>query len=53
MLCRERQRPARQQPYRCAGAGGEALREAGFTENDLNMMFKDNPAKLVKLPVLP
>ena len=30
-----------------------ALRAAGFTEKELNMMFKDNPAKLVKLPVLP
>jgi len=30
-----------------------ALRGAGFTEKELNMMFKDNPAKLVKLPVLP
>ena len=31
----------------------KALRAAGFAEKDLNMMFKDNPAKLVKLPVLP
>jgi hypothetical protein len=31
----------------------KALRAAGFTEKELNMMFKDNPAKLVKLPVLP
>jgi uncharacterized protein DUF6282 len=30
----------------------KALRGAGFTEKELNMMFKDNPAKLVKLPVL-
>ena len=30
----------------------KALRAAGFTEKELNMMFKDNPAKLVKLPVL-
>jgi hypothetical protein len=30
----------------------KALRGAGFTENELNMMFKDNPAKLIKLPVL-
>ena len=30
-----------------------ALRGAGFTEKELNLMFKDNPAKLVKLPVLP
>ena len=29
-----------------------ALRGAGFTEKELNVMFKDNPAKLVKLPVL-
>jgi hypothetical protein len=27
-----------------------ALRDAGFTENDLNLMFKENPARLVKLP---
>ena len=30
----------------------KALRGAGFTEKELNMMFKDNPARLVKLPVL-
>jgi hypothetical protein len=30
----------------------KALRGAGFTEKELNTMFKDNPAKLVKLPVL-
>ena len=30
----------------------KALRAGGFTEKDLNLMFKDNPAKLVKLPVL-
>jgi hypothetical protein len=30
----------------------KALRGAGFTERELNMMFKDNPAKLIKLPVL-
>ena len=30
----------------------KALRGAGFTEKELNMMFKDNPAKLIKLPVL-
>ena len=34
-------------------AAAKALRGAGFTEKELNMMFKDNPAKLVKLPVLP
>ena len=30
----------------------KALRAAGFTEKELNMMFKENPAKLIKLPVL-
>jgi hypothetical protein len=30
-----------------------ALREAGFREADLNRMFKENPARLVKLPPLP
>src|SRR5262249_44666240 len=30
----------------------KALRGGGFTEKELNMMFKDNPAKLIKLPVL-
>jgi hypothetical protein len=30
----------------------KALREAGFGEPALNKMFKDNPAKLVKLPPL-
>src|SRR5262245_14258440 len=30
----------------------KALRAAGFTEKELNLMFKDNPARLVKLPVL-
>ena|SRR5882672_3171072 len=28
-----------------------ALREAGFSEADLTVMYKDNPAYLVKLPV--
>ncbi len=28
------------------------LREAGFSEEDLNRMFKENPARLVGLPVL-
>jgi hypothetical protein len=27
------------------------LREGGFSESDLNLMFKENPARLVKLPV--
>lgn len=27
------------------------LREAGFGEDDLNLMFKDNPAKVLGLPV--
>src|SRR5262249_24340169 len=31
----------------------KTLRDAGLTETDLNRMFKDNPARLVKLPVLP
>jgi hypothetical protein len=30
----------------------KALRAAGFTEKELDLMFKDNPAKLIKLPVL-
>jgi hypothetical protein len=30
----------------------KALREAGFNEADLNRMFKENPARLVKLPPL-
>jgi hypothetical protein len=30
----------------------KALRQAEFTEDDLNRMFKSNPAKLIKLPVL-
>jgi hypothetical protein len=30
-----------------------ALREAGFREADLNKMFKDNPARLIKLAPLP
>ena len=29
----------------------KGLRTAGFTEPQLNQMFKQNPAKLVKLPV--
>jgi predicted metal-dependent phosphotriesterase family hydrolase len=28
------------------------LREDGFSEDDLNLMFKENPARLVKLPVI-
>jgi hypothetical protein len=31
----------------------KALREAGLSEGDLDKMFKENPAKLVKLPLLP
>jgi hypothetical protein len=30
----------------------KALRAGGFSEHDLNLMFKDNPAILVKLPVM-
>jgi hypothetical protein len=30
-----------------------SLRSAGYAEADLNTMFKDNPAFLVNLPVLP
>lgn len=30
----------------------KALRAGGFSERDLDLMFKDNPAILVKLPVL-
>ena len=29
------------------------LRQAGFSENDLKLMFKDNPAKVLGLTVLP
>jgi predicted metal-dependent TIM-barrel fold hydrolase len=29
----------------------KALRDAGFGESDLNLMFKENPARLVKLPL--
>jgi Family of unknown function (DUF6282) len=29
----------------------KALRDAGFRESDLNRMFKENPARLVKLPI--
>jgi hypothetical protein len=29
----------------------KALRAAGFSEQDLTKMFKDNPARLVKLPI--
>jgi hypothetical protein len=32
--------------------GAKALRAAGFSENDLKVMFKDNPAYLVRLPPL-
>ena len=31
----------------------KALRAAGFTEADLTVMYKDNPAFLVSLPALP
>ena len=34
-------------------AAAKALRAAGFSERDLNLMFKDTPARLVGLPVLP
>jgi len=30
----------------------QALREAGFNEDDLNLMFKANPAKALGLPAL-
>lgn len=30
-----------------------ALRAAGFTESELDMMFKENPARLLGVPVLP
>jgi Family of unknown function (DUF6282) len=30
----------------------KVLREGGFSEGDLNVMFKANPARLVKLPVI-
>jgi hypothetical protein len=33
--------------------GAKALRAAGFSETDLDVMFKDNPAYLVGLPPLP
>ena len=33
-------------------SAAKALRSAGFSEADLNAMFKDNPAFLVKLPAL-
>ncbi len=33
------------------GAFAEAMRARGFTNKELDMMFKDNPAKLLGLPV--
>jgi hypothetical protein len=33
-------------------AAAKSLRTAGFTEQDLNRMFKDTPARLVGLPIL-
>ena len=33
-------------------SAAKALRTAGFTESQLNQMFKQNPAHLVKLPIL-
>jgi hypothetical protein len=30
----------------------KALRDDGFSEGDLDLMFKENPARLVKLPVI-
>lgn len=32
-------------------AAANALRAAGFTERELNVMFKENPAKLLGLPI--
>ena len=32
-------------------AAANALRAAGFTEQELNVMFKENPAKLLGLPI--
>ena len=34
-------------------ASAKILREAGFTEAELTLMFKTNPAKVLGLPVLP
>jgi hypothetical protein len=30
----------------------KGLREVGFSEGDLNLMFKENPARLIKLPLI-
>jgi hypothetical protein len=30
----------------------KGLREGGFSESDLNLMFKENPARLIKLPII-
>ncbi len=30
----------------------KALREGGFSEGDLNLMFKENPARLINLPAI-
>ena len=35
------------------GAFAEVMRSHGFTNRELEMMFKDNPAKALGLPVTP
>jgi hypothetical protein len=35
----------------CLALAAKAFREAGFTEPELNKMFKQNPAQLIKLPI--
>ena len=34
------------------GPPAKGRREGGFSKSDLNLMFKENPARLIKLPVV-
>ncbi len=36
-----------------AGAFADAMRSRGFTNRELDLMFKDNPARLLESPVVP
>ena len=49
----ERQRARRHaEPHRCARMAASVLRQNGFDERALDVMFKDNPARLLGLPTL-
>jgi hypothetical protein len=46
-------RPMEYAGFESVGVFVEAMHARGFTDHDLDIMVKDNPAKLLELPVLP